>query len=173
LCQDRLHNTSNAGLLLFSRTEKKPPHQLLRQRGLVAAAGPWGFPGGQGRARPTPTPSPEQGAGAAPATRHLPGDHGGRDMGPQARRGPWPGRAGLWGAGARPCCDVTGAGADRGPGPWAGLGRPWGRPDSGSQICQRPQHRDTNSDILTFYPLMQTDTVLKSKSPSAVSDNLH
>lgn len=35
-------------------------------------------------------------------------------MGP-AQRGPWPGRAGLWGAGDWPCCDITGAGTG-GPG---------------------------------------------------------
>ena len=50
----------------------------------------------------------------------------GRDMGPwvgPAPWGPWPGRAGLGGAGERPCCGVAGAGADGqgvlgcGPGP--------------------------------------------------------
>jgi len=44
-------------------------------------------------------------------------------VGPQvglARQDPWPGRAGLWGAGDQPCCGVTGAGAD-GPG-----GLEWG-----------------------------------------------
>ena len=42
-----------------------------------------------------------------------------------AQQGSWPGQAGLWGAGDRPCWGMAGAGADSpgeltwGPGPWA------------------------------------------------------
>ena len=86
-------------------------------------------PSGQGlaaRAHPT-APAKSRaagGTGTAPAlsSRRLPGDRDGtrpgREVGPWvslARWGPWAGRAGLWGTGERPCCSVTGAGAD-GPG---------------------------------------------------------
>jgi len=81
------------------------------------------------------------GAAPAPGVGHLPGDGDwprpdqvvGLRGGP-AQQGPWPGRAGLWGAGDRPCCGIAGAGADGprgltwGPGAWAG----WGEPRGGS-----------------------------------------
>lgn len=52
---------------------------------------------------------------ATPAlgTGHFPGD--GNKLRVGWDRGPWPGRAGLWGDGDCPCCCVTGAWAA---GPW-------------------------------------------------------
>ena len=61
------------------------------------------------------------GLGAAPALgiRHFPGDGDGPRLGwavgPQvgpAWWSPWPGRAGLWGAGDWPCCGDAGTGTD-------------------------------------------------------------
>ena len=45
---------------------------------------------------------------------------------------PWPGRAGLWGAGDQPCCGIAGAGTDWpeglkwGPAPWQNQVKPQG-----------------------------------------------
>jgi len=55
-------------------------------------------------------------AAPVPGIGHLAGDRLrlGWDIGPQvgwARWGPWPGRVGLWRAGDRPCCGITGVGA--------------------------------------------------------------
>jgi len=75
--------------------------------------------------QPGPIPPPQPGAGqlggtmAAPelGVGHLPWDglKPGWNLDTRVdsdRQGPWLGRAGLWGAGDRPCCSITGAGAD-------------------------------------------------------------
>lgn len=86
-------------------------------RGLAAPCGPGAVCYGSspwGCARGAP------GATLAPGNEHLPGDGPrlGWDLGPQvvlAWRGPWLGRAWLWGDGDRPCCNMTGCpgGAER------------------------------------------------------------
>jgi len=115
-------------------TERLPGHS-------GAGAGVAGTPPGlrQGPSWLWGLSQPQPGAGylrgtdrgsPSPGCRAPPWD-GGPRVGP-ARRGPWPGRAGLWGAGERPCCSVAGAGADgpgglrRGPVPGTGWGESQG-----------------------------------------------
>lgn len=62
------------------------------------------------------------------------------------------GWAGMWGAGNKPCCSVTGSGANIsrglrwGPGPWAGWGRTGGQ---GQSVLRQPQDQDKTSVLGT------------------------
>lgn len=71
-----------------------------------------------------PVPHQEQGTRGTGQPQHPPWGGWGPAMGP-AGCGAYPGRAGLCGAGAQPCCGLAGAGSSSlraAMGPWHGLG---------------------------------------------------
>jgi len=81
----------------------------------VRTGGSWGARTGapQPRAGHQGSPRPEiRHHPRAKARTRLGWDMGLR-VGP-AQQGPWQGQTGLWGAGARPCCSISRAGADAG-----------------------------------------------------------
>lgn len=77
------------------------------------------------------------------------------------QQGPWPGRAGMWGAGDQSCCGISGAdspgGMKEGPGTWAAgreHGRGWaGTARAGSALRT---HNDYSDDFWNQYPAFLT-----------------
>ena len=124
-------------------------------RGQDRGGSPWCLragPGSQGLSHPQPGAGQRRTTGQlqplASGTSLGMGTGRGWDVGPRvgpARQGPWLGRTRLWGAGDRPCCGITGTGADGpggltwGPGLWAGWGGALGGLGRASKACQGPE----------------------------------